>query len=86
MEIVIVLVILALMGGAFFALLKGSMKLGFKLLLNSILGFVILWFVNFFGSIIGIHIGMNWVNALIVGLFGMPGVGLLLILLMIFRS
>ena len=86
MEIIIVLVLIALMVGAFFAILKGTMKIAFKVLINTVLGFIALWIINFFGSIIGLQIGMNWINALIVGVFGLPGVALLLVLQWIFKS
>ncbi len=52
----------------------------FKLILNTILGFFALIMINFFGSMIGVTIGVNFVNALIVGCLGVPGVGLLLLL------
>ena len=61
-------------------LFKKPMKLVFKFLLNTILGFVALILINFFGSFIGISIGVNWLNAAIVGILGLPGVALLLIL------
>lgn len=61
-------------------LFRKPMKLVFKFLLNTILGFVALILINFVGSFIGISIGVNWLNAAIVGILGLPGVALLLIL------
>ena len=52
----------------------------FKLLLNAGLGFVALWIVNFFGDFVGLSIDMSFLNCLIVGFFGVPGVILLSIL------
>jgi inhibitor of the pro-sigma K processing machinery len=52
----------------------------FKLALNTILGFFALILINFFGSMIGVTIGVNLVNALVIGCLGVPGVGLLLLL------
>lgn len=52
----------------------------FKLLINTLVGFAALWVLNFFGDFIGISLGLNWINALVVGVFGFPGVVLLLVL------
>ena len=51
-----------------------------KLLINTLVGFAALWVLNFFGDFIGISLGLNWINALVVGVFGFPGVVLLLVL------
>ena len=59
---------------------KKPMKLIFKFLLNTLLGFVSLILLNFVGAFIGISIGINWLNAAVVGILGLPGVALLLIL------
>ena len=64
----------------FVKLFKAPLRLLFKLLINTIGGFITLAIINWLGSYIGITIGVNWVNALIVGIFGLPGIGLLLIL------
>lgn len=61
-------------------LFKTPLRLLFKLLINTIGGFITLMIINFFGSFIGITIGVNWLNAVIIAILGMPGVGLLLIL------
>ena len=50
----------------------------FKLLINTGIGFVGLWVVNFFGDFFGISLGLNWINALVVGVLGFPGLVLLL--------
>lgn len=52
----------------------------FKLLINTAVGFVVLWVLNFFGDFFGVTLGLNWINALVVGVFGLPGVVLLLLL------
>ena len=56
----------------------------FKLLLNTVLGFVGLFLVNWLGSYIGISLGINVVNAVVVGTFGIPGLILLLLLRWLF--
>ena len=51
-----------------------------RLLANTIGGFIVLFILNFLGGFVGISLGFNWVNAIIVGIFGLPGVGFLLLL------
>ena len=51
-----------------------------KLLISTLIGFVALILINKFGAAIGVSLGVNWVNAAVVGIFGVPGVALLLIL------
>jgi len=63
-----------------FKLLKAPLKFIFKFLLHALLGYVALFVINFFGAWIGISLGLNWINAAIVGVFGIPGVILLLLL------
>ena len=62
-------------------ILRRPIKLLFRLLLNTIGGFIVLFLVNLAAPLIGVApLSLNWLNALIVGIFGLPGVGLLLIL------
>lgn len=63
---------------------RGPLKLLFKLLINTGLGFVTLFLLNFFGDFIGVTLGLNWVNALVVGVFGFPGLVLLLLIKYLF--
>lgn len=55
-------------------ILARPMKLLLKLLLNAAIGFILLFAVNFIGGFIGLHITITWINALIAGVFGVPGV------------
>ena len=55
-------------------------KIILKLILNSILGVILLYVINIIGTIWGLHIGINLITALIVGILGIPGAILLLIL------
>ena len=55
-------------------------KWAFKLLINTILGFVILFLFNFLGEYIGITITVGWVSALVAGVLGIPGIILLLLI------
>lgn len=51
-----------------------------KLMTNCVLGGVMLLLINLFGSHFGIHIGVNPITSVAVGLLGVPGViGLLLL-------
>ena len=52
----------------------------FRLLLNTLFGLVMLILLNYVGGFIGISLGLNWFNAVIVGIFGLPGIGFLLLL------
>ena len=65
-------------------LLRKPIKWAFKLLLHALFGFVFLFIFNFFGSIVGITLGFNWLNAIVTGVLGIPGVILLLLLTYIF--
>lgn len=51
-----------------------------KLILNSILGAVIVMVINFVGMSFGLVIPLNIINAVIVGVLGIPGAIMLLIL------
>lgn len=55
----------------------------FKLVLNTGLGALAIFIINTIGTSFGFHIGLNIINALIVGILGIPG-AVLLILLKIF--
>lgn len=61
-------------------LLTAPIRLAGKLLINALVGFVALFFLNFAGSIFGLSLGINWFNAVVVGIFGAPGVILLLLI------
>ena len=43
------------------------------------MGFVILFVVNWLGGFVGVSLGVNWINALVAGILGVPGVVLLLL-------
>ncbi|NYB74079.1 pro-sigmaK processing inhibitor BofA family protein [Sedimentibacter hydroxybenzoicus DSM 7310] len=44
-----------------------------KMVLNSILGAVFLIIFNYFGQYFGLHIAVNEITALILGILGIPG-------------
>ncbi len=59
-------------------------RLALKLALNTLLGFAELVVLNFLGSLVGIGIGINLVNALVVAVLGIPGVFLLFLVKWLF--
>ena len=80
MDFSVIIVIAAIVLGVIVVLrlLAKPIRFIFKLLINTLLGFVLLWLINFFGGGIGIALELSLMNALIVGLLGIPGVLLLL--------
>ena len=80
--ILIVLVLLGIAGGLISLLLKllrKPMKWAFKLLLHALFGFVFLFLFNFFGAWVDLSLELNWVNAAVTGVLGVPGVVILLL-------
>ena len=81
-----ILLIAALVLGAVLILkiLSKPIRLIFKLLINAAFGFVLLFLVNFFGGPVGIYINVNFINSLVAGFLGVPGVILLVVLQFLF--
>ncbi len=73
----IVLVVLVLL--AVFILTK-PIRFILKILINTGIGYVALLLINRFGAEYGIALGIDWVNAVVTGVFGIPGVAALLAL------
>ena len=61
-------------------LLTAPIRLIFKLLLNALFGIVVLFLVNFVGQFFGISLEITAINALVAGIFGLPGVVVLILL------
>ena len=80
MDLSVIVIIAAIVLGVIVVLrlLAKPIRFIFKLLINTALGFVLLWPINFFGGGIGIALELSLLNAVIVGLLGIPGVLLLL--------
>ena len=53
--------------------------LALRVVLNSALGLGVLWLLNSTAPVTGLTLGVNWFNALTVGVLGLPGLGLLLL-------
>ncbi|MBQ9267137.1 MAG: pro-sigmaK processing inhibitor BofA family protein [Clostridia bacterium] len=62
-------------------LLGKSMKVIGGVLINALVGGLIIWLLNIFG----LGIAFNWLNALLVGCLGIPGVIIVLILKFVFH-
>lgn len=48
-------------------------KIIWKLIINSLLGGLIIFIINFIGSFFEFHIGLNLITSIFVGLLGIPG-------------
>lgn len=64
----------------FFRLLSFSIKAVGKLIINSISGLLLLFVFNLIGGIFGITLNLTFLNALVAGIFGIPGIIVLLLL------
>ena len=64
---------------AIWRLFKMPLKLALRVVLNSALGLGVLWLLNSTAPVTGLTLGVNWFNALTVGVLGLPGLGLLLL-------
>ena len=65
-------------------ILAAPIKLIFKLLINAVLGFLLLFLANFVGGFFNFYIPVNLVTCLISGVFGIPGVIFLVIVMLFF--
>lgn len=61
-------------------LVSTPLKMVLRVALNSALGFGALWLLQYTSAISGITLGLNLFNALVIGVLGLPGLGLLVLL------
>jgi len=80
MEMIAIILIAVLAVFLILKLLTAPIRFAAKMLINALVGFVVLFLLNFVGGLVGLSLGINWFNALVVGIFGAPGVVLLLLL------
>ena len=80
METIAIILIAVIAVFLILKLLTAPIRFAAKMLINALVGFVTLFLLNFAGNIVGLSLGINWFNALVVGIFGAPGVVLLLLL------
>ena len=72
---------------ALYVLLKivmAPIKWIFKLLLNALIGFVLLFLANLIGGFFNFSVPVNLISCLISGVFGIPGVIFLVMLKLLF--
>lgn len=67
-----------------FKILSAPMKWITKLLINTAVGYVVLFIFDFFAEFFEISVGLNLINAVIVGVMGIPGIILLVLLKLLF--
>ena len=65
-------------------LFAAPLKLAAKVLLNTALGFLALFLLGLTEPVTGFSLGLNFFNALTVGILGVPGLVLLVLLQMLF--
>ena len=73
-------VVIAFLAVALVRLFKGPVRMALRLVLNTVLGFAAVWALNMTTSYTGLSLGLNWFNALTVGVLGAPGFALLLLI------
>ena len=55
------------------------LRIAFRLLANTLLGFLALWVANLTAGVTGIVLGFNLLNAVLIGILGVPGFIMLLL-------
>ena len=61
-------------------LLATPLKMALRLIGNAALGFGALWILRQSAAITGLSLGLNLFNTLVIGVLGLPGLGLLVLL------
>ena len=67
-----------------FKILAAPIKWAFKLLINAAVGFALLFLANFVGGFFNFAIPVNLLTCVIAGVFGVPGVIFLVVVLIFF--
>lgn len=67
-------------------ILIGPLKMFFKIIYSCILSTIGILGFNFIGNVLGLHIGVNIINILVIGMLGFPGMALVLFLQLIFKT
>ena len=83
-EKVAIAILLLFVVGAVLRLFKTPLKLAMQVLRNTLLGFGALFLLNLTQAVTGISLGVNLLNALVIGILGVPGLGLLLLVQWLF--
>lgn len=74
------LIAIVVLAGVAIFLFSKPIRFILKLVINTLAGFAVLWVLNKFGSQFGLSLAMTWQNAVVTGVFGIPGVAVLLAL------
>ena len=64
----------------FLKLISLPIKIIIKLMINALVGGIVLFLINLIGARFGLVLDINWLTALLVGFFGVPGVIIVLIM------
>ena len=83
-EIVALAILAVFLVGAAIRLFRSPMKLALQVLGNTLLGFLALYILNLTSHLTGIALGLNLLNALVIGVLGIPGLGLLVLVQWLF--
>ena len=72
-----------IVGGLIFVVLLAALRRPLtwlaRLAMRTAAGLAALWALSGVGGAVGLHLGVNLVNALVLGLLGLPGFGLLVL-------
>ena len=74
------LLLLYLLGSSLMKIFKIPARIVISIFINSILGGLMLFLINIFGNAYNFEIGINPINALTIGILGIPGLIMLIIL------
>ena len=61
-------------------IIAAPVKIIIKLMINAFIGGVVLFLINLVGAGFGFVLNITWLTSLIVGIFGVPGVVLVILL------
>lgn len=61
-------------------IIAAPVKIIIKLMINAFVGGVVLFLINLVGAGFGFALNVTWLTSLIVGIFGVPGVVLVILL------
>lgn len=75
----------ALVAGMLLILFRRPLRLVGRLAVRWGVGMVVLWGIQGIGPSLGVYLGFNALNGLVLGVLGVPGFGLLLLTQWVFR-
>ena len=84
MALIFLLIAAAMSAVVLLKIAAAPIKLIFKLMLNTLSGFLLLILANFISGFFDFSIPINFINCIITGAFGIPGVALIVLLKIIF--